>query len=347
MNPVGSSTLPIGDLSALSELGLEAVGVVQGVSVGSINPLRTFHEGSRRLNRGPGYRPGRGDAYFGFLWDKPAEIALMMTPTGLYASWQQAVSHLRTETFDENLPEPNWANTSAAGFRSTKWGPWYALRTKMIRRWGLELQNAATISWYPGLVFESGENTDDFARHFNAAHDQLRAGAVALGADGVIGIVDSVSPLLTMGASEFRMMGTAVRRTEAAGNGSPFTTYLSAQSLIKLLETGRMPLEITSQYVNLVAVHTPISDWLRKGQSVSSKEITEFQRFRELGYELVRRRIQQVCAGDELHGVTLEHSHHDAGRLVATSETRIRGTRVRRFDEQARSLLPMAALDLA
>jgi hypothetical protein len=204
------------------------------------------------------------------------------------------------------------------------------------------------MAMYPGLVFETGENTDAFDHHFDTAHAMMRSRATQLGADGIIGVHDSVSPLLDQGVSQFKMMGTAVRRIEAGPSAvTPWSTYLDAQSLVKLLEAGRMPMEIMSSYVNLVAVHTPISDWLRRGRSVASSEITEFQRFRELGFDIVRQRIHASLAGDELHGVTLEQSDREASRLVASSETWIRGTKVRRFATDSSAPLAQFTLDLA
>jgi hypothetical protein len=338
----------MGDLGALQSLGLEVVGVVQGVSVGSLNPMREFHPGRRRLNRGPGFRPGREDAHFGFLWNKAAEIAIMMPATTNYYSWQLAADRLRETTFDVDVPRPTWASVNGYGMRGGPGGSGYVARARAIRRWGIELQSGVSVTWIPGLVFETGENTDSFAHHFEAAHSTMRTNAAMLGADGVIGVRDSVLPVQNLGASEFKMIGTAVRRIEGSHNAAqPWTTYLAGQSLVKLLEAGLMPMEIRSSYVNLVAVHTPITRWLGRGQSVASSEITEYQRFRELGYELVRERIKDSVRGDELHGVTLEQSYREVGAPVASSETWIRGTKVRRFSAGSEVVAPRLTLDIA
>ena len=348
MSALGVSTLPIGDLSALRAMGLTPVGVVQGVSVGSLNPMRLFHPGRRRRNQGPGFRPGTDDAYFGFLWEKPAEISIMM-PVGTRSySWTLATDRLREAAFDDTVSRPSWGLVNGTGVRGGPEGRGYLARARAIRRWGLELQNAMSIATYPGLVFETGENTASFAHHFDTAHSMMRARALQLGADGIIGVQDSLAPLQDQGASQFKMIGTAVRRIEDQKSTEiPWTTYLDGQALMKLLEAGRMPMEITSSYLYLVAVHTPITEWLRTGQSVASKEITEFQRFRELGYELIRQRIHTSLVGDELHGVTLAQSEHEASRLVASSETWIRGTKVRRFLKDSSAPPPRFTLDLA
>jgi len=348
VNPVAASTLPIGDLGALRSLGLEVVGTVQGVSVGSLNPMREFHPSRRRLNRGPGFRPGRADAHFGFLWNHASEISIMMPATSTFYSWQQAADLLRGTTFDVDVPRPKWGSVNGYGMRAGPVGSGYQASARAIRRWGIELQTGMSVAWIPGLVFETGENTDSFTGHFDAAHSTMKTNAVTLGADGVIGVRDSVLPLQRLGASEFKMVGTAVRRVEGVHTTrQPWTTYLVGQSLVKLLEAGLMPMEIRSSYVNLVAVHTPISRWLGRGQSVASSEITEYERFRELGYELVRQRIEDSVGGDELHGVSLEQSHREAGALVASSETWIRGTMVRRFSAGSDVIAPRLTLDIS
>jgi hypothetical protein len=347
VSSVPASTLPIGDLGALQLLGLEAVGVVHGVSVGSLNPMREFHPGRRRLNRGPAFRPGRADAHFGFLWNKASEISIMMPATSPFYSWQQAADRLRATTFELDVPRPTWASVNGYGMRAGPGGSAYVERARAIRRWGIELQTGVSVAWIPGLVFETGENTDSFAHHFGAAHSMMRTNAALLGADGVIGVHDSVLPVQRLGASEFKMIGTAVRRVEGAHTSSqPWTTYLVGQSFVKLLEAGLMPVEIRSSYVNLVAVHTPITRWLGRGQSVASSEITEYQRFRELGYELVRERIKDSIEGDELHGVSVEQSYREAGAPVASIETWIRGTKVRRFSAGSETVAPRLTLDI-
>jgi len=348
VSSVPASTLPIGDLGALRAMGLEAVGVVQGISVGSLNPIRGFNPSRRRLNRGPGFRPGNAGAHFGFLWNKPSEISIMMPSSSALYSWQIGADRLREATFDVDSPPPTWASVNGSGMRAGPGRTSYVTWAQTIRRWGIELQTGMSISWLPGLVFETGENTEAFAKHFDEAHSMMRARATSLGADGVIGVHDSVSPLQRLGVSQFKLVGTAVRRVEGAPVPTkPWTTYLGGQSLVKLLEAGLMPMEIRSSYVNLVAIHTPVSRWLGKGQSVASSEINEFQRFRELGYELVRGRVQGSVGGDELHGVTLEQSHREAGTLVASSETWIRGTMVRRFSGGSNVGTPRLTLDLA
>ena len=272
-----------------------------------------------------------------------------MMPVGTRSySWTLATDRLREAAFDDTVSRPSWGLVNGTGVRGGPEGRGYLARARAIRRWGLELQNAMSIATYPGLVFETGENTASFAHHFDTAHSMMRARALQLGADGIIGVQDSLAPLQDQGASQFKMIGTAVRRIEDQKSTEiPWTTYLDGQALMKLLEAGRMPMEITSSYLNLVAVHTPITEWLRTGQSVASKEITEFQRFRELGYELIRQRIHTSLVGDELHGVTLAQSEHEASRLVASSETWIRGTKVRRFLKDSSAPPPRFTLDLA
>jgi hypothetical protein len=272
----------------------------------------------------------------------------MMPATNSFRSWQQAADRIRETNFEVDVPRPTWGSVNGYGMRPGSGGSGYVASARAIRRWGIELQTGVSLAWIPGLVFETGENTDSFDRHFEAAHSIMKTNAAVLGADGVIGVRDSVLPVQKLGACEFKMIGTAVRRVEgAASSTQPWTTYLVGQSLVKLLEAGLMPMEIRSSYVNLVAVHTPITRWLGRGQSVASSEITEYQRFRELGYELVRERIKDSVGGDELHGVSLEQSYRGAGAPVASSETWIRGTVVRRFSAGSEVIAPRLTLDLA
>ena len=65
--------------------------------------------------------------------------------------------------------------------------------------------------------------------------------AAALGAHGVVGVADAMTPLPGTGAVEFSIKGTAVTVPGAPRPDRPFSTFLSGQRLAKLIEAGFVP----------------------------------------------------------------------------------------------------------
>jgi uncharacterized protein YbjQ (UPF0145 family) len=96
-----------------------------------------------------------------------------------------------------------------------------------------------------------GLYADALRQGYGVALDRLRLEAQAIGADGVLGITLSVTPLdETM--QEFVALGTAVRADSRQRPGRVFTTELPGQDVGKLMQAGWVPADI----VTGIAAHT-------------------------------------------------------------------------------------------
>lgn len=337
------SSLAIGDLPALEQLGLEAVGIVHASAVGRIQHLRKFSSYGP-FNRGPGYRPGTPSAYFGFLWDDPQELKMFLAlPANSKYSMVGWYQSLREAEFDPNAPRRTIGARNGFGYMgspSTR-----SRRISQVRRWGLDGGTAMDLE--PGLVFETGENTATVMGMFNRARTQLLQRASALGAEGIVGVVDEVRRLSTLSSFEIRMIGTAVRRVgTTAPLTDPWSTYVPAQQLSRIISSGRMPVSIEWSYLNLVSVHTPRTEYLEGTQSISPQALVEHERFRELGFSLTRDRLAARVQGDELHGMELDVRHFEPNRSIETLEVFARVNRVRRFSRNAAAAVPSLYVDM-
>jgi len=79
---------------------------------------------------------------------------------------------------------------------------------------------------------------------YHSAYARMLEEATALGAHGVIGVVDRVTQVSDSQTSEFHFLGTAVTVDDGPppAGGTPWTTYLAGQRLTKSIEAGFMRL---------------------------------------------------------------------------------------------------------
>jgi len=340
-----SSSLSAGDLLALNRLRLEPVAVVQGFDVVRLTTFETFHRTAWFLNRGPGYRPGGPGSLFSSIYSG--------APPGWYFG---AGTRSRNRSWLADVGLKERAETTPYDERAGKPGRLYfsndfisenLLRT---RRHGIEGLGAAGLMAHciPGLVFELSEVSGTFDAAYERSHQRLREEAHALGAHGIIGVVDTVKRFPGSSNTEFHLTGTAVRvEGLSLPDDLPWTTYLDAQHLAKLLEVGLMPVEIVTSFSSLLLVMSAYGKWIKSGQAYRSTELPELRKLAEMSLAAAKERAYSKIGSDSLHGVTVDDSVRDSADMVMVRDCLIRGTRVRRFAERDPQPVPISILDLS
>lgn len=334
-----TSSLPIGDIPALKSLGLRAVSIVQGFEVVRLQTFEKFHPTLGFLNRGPAFRPGTSDAYFGSIY-KGNVPSFIGTPQSRRSQgkWAEVASQMPFEPGAEKQHLSILdANTESVSMRQGSTSRVTNKHIARIRNYGIERFGAASVtSWtFPGMAFELGEVIEGFSNAYGAAHTRLREEARHLGAHGVIGVVDSITQVVGSKVTQFHLTGTAVAiEDEPPSNELPWTTYLQAQQLAKLIEIGLMPVEVVVSMSTVLLVNSAYGNWLRSGQmGVGSKDLTELRALQELALTRARDRAYEHIGSDSLHGVTVSEASREEGRLLTIQECAIKGTRVRRFKD--------------
>lgn len=133
---------------------------------------------------------------------------------------------------------------------------------------------------------------DAIRRGYSTALSRLLQEAVALGADGVVGIRLQVEQL--GGAREFSALGTAVRARSAARPARPFTTDLAGTDVAKLIMSGWVPSRL------LVAFEVAIrhDDWQTTGlvRSWANAEVRSYTELTQHVRDIVRSDIRRQLA---------------------------------------------------
>jgi hypothetical protein len=176
-------------------------------------------------------------------------------------------------------------------------------------------------------------------RGFDLAYRRMVAQAQHAGAHGVVGIVDDQRPFGDLPATEFRIIGTAVRIVDAPmPRGQPWTTYLAGQRLAKVIEMGFMPVSIVVQRTWIAVWASCMTAYLMEGANIRrgpyEEEVLEADQVsdaRMAATQIATRHLKEQLGSDSLFGVnvtTSEEELHHGNRLVGTA---LSGTRLRRF----------------
>lgn len=121
-----------------------------------------------------------------------------------------------------------------------------------------------------------GPYLDALNRGYATALDRMTQEATAIGADGIVGITLSATPL--GGAAEFTALGTAVRAGGPERPGRVFTTALSGQDVAKLMTSGWVP----ALLVYGISVAVRHDDWQTRAQASWGAGNTEITGYTQL-----------------------------------------------------------------
>jgi len=202
------------------------------------------------------------------------------------------------------------------------------------RLWGQNLEQTwIEDAWRSGYLAAFGRMVDE---------------TMDLGADGIVGVVDSWHPLTDMGVLEFHVFGTAVRRGEpdgpdgpGAGRGhrdrGPWSTYLAGQRLAKLLEAGYAPVSVVADVSDVRVWASCVTQYLAAGSvgawgvRTTSDEITQVSEAQTAVRQLAREHVRAQLGPDSLNGASMQTTVREVGEGDADLQCVLRGNRVRRF----------------
>ena len=194
------------------------------------------------------------------------------------------------------------------------------------RMWGQNLEQ----SWVEA-AWSSG---------YGAAYARMLDEATALGAHGVIGVVDRVTPVNDSQTSEFHFLGTAV--TVEGGpppaGGVPWTTYLAGQRLTKSIEAGFMPVAVVASMASVRVWAYCITEYQMEGgrgwgNPNQASEVEQVTKAHMAVRQLARKHVRQKLVGDALHGVQIDVEKRELAAGDEVIDCTIRGNRVRRFKD--------------
>lgn len=196
-----------------------------------------------------------------------------------------------------------------------------------------------------GANYELTWLEESWATGWGLAMGRMIDEAKALGATGVVGVVDDMRPLVGGTTVEFRASGTAVVVPDAPKPATPFSTYLSGQRLAKLIEAGFAPVSVVATLSAVRMLGYCITHYQLAGSNVGSwygagaggvsgvGPVDQVNRAETAARRLARERVREQLGSDILHGATLERSEREIGEGDLSIQCTLKGTRVRRFKD--------------
>jgi hypothetical protein len=175
---------------------------------------------------------------------------------------------------------------------------------------------------------------------YGAAYARMLEEATALGAHGVIGVVDRVTPVADSQTSEFHFLGTAVTVEDGPppAGGVPWSTYLAGQRLTKSIEAGFMPVAVVASMASVRVWAYCITEYQMEGgrgwgNPNQANEVEQVTKAHMAVRQLARKHVRQKLVGDALHGVQIDVEKRELAQGDEVIDCTIRGNRVRRFKD--------------
>jgi hypothetical protein len=192
-------------------------------------------------------------------------------------------------------------------------------------------------SW--GQNYEQSWIEDAWRQGFSAAYERMIEEATAVGAHGVVGVVDASERLGDIGVLEFRVQGTAVTVKDGPppAGGRPWTTYLAGQRLAKSVEAGFAPVSIAATVASVRVWAYCITEYLTEGSNANwgyqmpAAEIEQMSQAHMAVRRIARQQVRAELDGDSLHGASMITTERELGQGDAELQCILRGNRVRRF----------------
>ncbi len=181
-----------------------------------------------------------------------------------------------------------------------------------------------------------------WAQGFGSAYSRMVEEAGAVGAHGVIGVVDTTRHLADMNVTEFHILGTAVVVEGAAAppGATPWTTYLAGQRLAKLVEAGYMPMSVVAALASVRVWAYCVTEMLMEGtlsrfggNYLPVSEVEQLSRAHMAARSLAREHVRSQLGNDTLQGALIVANTQSLAQGDEVIECALRGTRVRRFKD--------------
>ena len=181
---------------------------------------------------------------------------------------------------------------------------------------------------------------DAWRTGFNSAYLRMMEEAQALGAHGVVGVIDTENPLSDTGVVEFHLRGTAVKLLDAPVlPESPWSTFLAGQRLAKVFEAGYAPVSIVTAVASVKMWAYCVTEFMMEGtggvwgNANAPAEIVQVVEAQNKVRELARARVRSSLHGDALRGAHLQVSAREFSKGDIEFQSRLSGNRVRRFKD--------------
>jgi uncharacterized protein YbjQ (UPF0145 family) len=187
-----------------------------------------------------------------------------------------------------------------------------------------------------GQNFEQTWLESAWSNGFGTAYSRMLEEAAAVGAHGVVGVVDTAEHLSDMGVVEFRLRGTAVRLAATRPPDGPlWTTYLAGQRLAKIFEAGYVPVAVAAAAASVRVFANCVTQYLTEGTNVwggqmADVEIEQLSDAHTAVRRLAREHVRAQLGGDSLHGASMRTTASELGEGDAELQCVLRGNRVRR-----------------
>jgi Putative heavy-metal-binding len=278
---------------------------------------------------------------------------------------EAAVRRLESPAFSSGLTVPDFAACLdlglqpvglVQGFCVMRWG-WYGAGSGYMRGVNPYAPGAQSAGSYSetyrcphGYVSNEhrmwGQNLEQswveeaWSEGYNSSYSRMLEEATALGAHGVIGVVDQVQNLADTGTTEFHFLGTAV--TVEGGpppaGGVPWTTYLAGQRLTKSIEAGYMPVAVVATMASVRVWAYCMTEYLMEGNRMwggpaEPQEVSQVSKAHMAVRQLARKYVRQQLEGDALHGARIEVAHRELSQGDEVIDCTLRGNRMRRFKD--------------
>jgi uncharacterized protein YbjQ (UPF0145 family) len=278
---------------------------------------------------------------------------------------EAAVRRLESSVFSSGLSVPDFAACLdlglqpiglVQGFCVMRWG-WYGAGSPYMRGVSPFSPGGQTADAYSesyrcphGFVSNEhrmwGQNLEQpwveaaWNEGYGTAYARMLEEATALGAHGVIGVVDRVSHLVDASTTEFHFLGTAVQVEGGPppANGVPWTTYLAGQRLTKSIEAGYMPIAVVAAMASVRVWAYCITEYLMEGSRAwggptGAREVEQVTKAHMAVRQLARKHVRQQLSGDTLHGAQIEVVKRELSQGDEVIDCTLRGNRMRRFKE--------------
>jgi hypothetical protein len=278
---------------------------------------------------------------------------------------EAAVRRFSSGAFSSGLTVPDFAACLqlglepvglVQGFCVMQWG-WYGAGSSFMRgsnpyTMGAQSEGAYSESYRCPHGYVSaehrmwGQNLEQpwveaaWSAGYGAAYARMLDEATALGAHGVIGVVDRVTPVADSQTSEFHFLGTAVTVEDGPppAGGVPWTTYLAGQRLTKSIEAGFMPVAVVASMASVRVWAYCITEYQMEGgrgwgNTNQTGEVEQVIRAHMAVRQLARKHVRQKLVGDALHGVQIDVEKRELAQGDEVIDCTIRGNRVRRFKD--------------
>ena len=179
-----------------------------------------------------------------------------------------------------------------------------------------------------------------FTKGFGDAFASMIAEAERAGAHGVVGVVDRSLSLVSDQVREFHVYGTAVVVEDGPPADRLWSTYLTGQRLVLMLENGLAPVSVVATMASVRVRQTCTTTtlmsggWDRQGLITPDQEIVQMSD----AHMAVRRRARERAAaavravapgGGLLHGLSADVVEREVGEADLELTCLVRGNAVR------------------